>query len=122
MQRLIDADALNSYVTELYEYDLRHHDADEYTEGRASAEHYILEKIRELPTIDAIPVEWLRNLINTKGDDVDKVEFAWIMREWQKGQEEQEAKNRKRDYEAAVEMAEYCERYEPTYNTEDGSM
>ena len=22
----------------------------------------------------------------------------------------------------AVEMAEYCERYEPTYNTEDGSM
>jgi len=27
-----------------------------------------------------------------------------------------------RDYEAAVEMAEYCERYEPTYNAEDGSM
>ncbi len=27
-----------------------------------------------------------------------------------------------RDYEAAVEMTEYCERYEPTYNPEDGSM
>lgn len=27
-----------------------------------------------------------------------------------------------RDYEAAVEMAEYCECYEPTYNPEDGSM
>lgn len=27
-----------------------------------------------------------------------------------------------REYEAAVEMAEYCERYEPTYNPEDGSM
>ena len=27
-----------------------------------------------------------------------------------------------RDYEAAVEMAEYCERYEPTYNVDDGSM
>jgi len=27
-----------------------------------------------------------------------------------------------RDYEAAVEMAEYCERYEPTYNADDGSM
>lgn len=27
-----------------------------------------------------------------------------------------------REYEAAVEMAEYCERYEPTYNAEDGSM
>lgn len=27
-----------------------------------------------------------------------------------------------RDYEAAVEMTEYCERYESTYNPEDGSM
>lgn len=27
-----------------------------------------------------------------------------------------------RDYEAAVEMTEYCDRYEPTYNPEDGSM
>lgn len=27
-----------------------------------------------------------------------------------------------RDYEASVDMAEYCERYEQTYNPEDGSM
>lgn len=33
-----------------------------------------------------------------------------------KGQEAQ------RDYEAAAEMAEYCEHYEPAYNPEDGSM
>ena len=26
------------------------------------------------------------------------------------------------DYEASVEMSEYCERYEQTYNPEDGSM
>lgn len=26
------------------------------------------------------------------------------------------------EYEMAVEMAEYCEMYEPTYNPEDGSM
>ena len=32
---------------------------------------------------------------------------------------EQEAQ---RDYEASVEMAEYCERYEQTYSPEDGSM
>lgn len=32
---------------------------------------------------------------------------------------EQEAQ---RDYEASIEMAEYCERYEQTYNPEDGSM
>lgn len=27
-----------------------------------------------------------------------------------------------RDYNAAIEMQQYCERYEPTYNPEDGSM
>ena len=27
-----------------------------------------------------------------------------------------------RDYEQSVEYAQYCERYEPTYNPEDGSM
>ena len=27
-----------------------------------------------------------------------------------------------REYEAAIKMAEYCERYEPTYNADDGSM
>ena len=26
------------------------------------------------------------------------------------------------EYEMAVEMAEYCEMYEPTYNPDDGSM
>ena len=26
------------------------------------------------------------------------------------------------EYQAAVAYQEYCERYEPTYNTEDGSM
>ena len=34
----------------------------------------------------------------------------------------QEREDGQRDYEAAVEMQEYCERYEPTYNAEDGSM
>lgn len=27
-----------------------------------------------------------------------------------------------REYETAVEMEQYCEKYEPTYNSEDGSM
>ena len=29
---------------------------------------------------------------------------------------------RQREYEAAVEMEQYCEKYEPTYNSEDGSI
>ena len=42
--------------------------------------------------------------------------LSWMLDELLK---EQEAK---RDYEASVEMAEYCERYEQTYNPNDGSM
>lgn len=35
---------------------------------------------------------------------------------------EQEEIEAQREYEAAVEYAEYCKQYEPTYNPEDGSM
>ncbi len=36
--------------------------------------------------------------------------------------EEDEAVEKEPGYEEAVEMAQYCEHYEPTYNPEDGSM
>ena len=32
------------------------------------------------------------------------------------------AREQQHDYETSIEMVEYCERYEPTYNPEDGSM
>jgi len=32
------------------------------------------------------------------------------------------AREQQHDYETSVEVAQYCERYEPTYNSEDGSM
>ena len=37
--KLIDKDALEALVREVYEYDLCHDDADEYMEGRTSAGH-----------------------------------------------------------------------------------
>lgn len=45
------------------------------------------DMLADMPTIYAIPVEWLKGLMLSGDDDVDKVEFAWIMREWQKEQE-----------------------------------
>lgn len=36
----------------------------------------------------AIPVEWIKGLMLSTDDDIDKVKFAWIMHEWQKEQEE----------------------------------
>lgn len=36
--------------------------------------------------------------------------------------EKQAQQQAQRDYEAASELRDYCIRYEPTYNSEDGSM
>lgn len=70
--------------------------------------------------IDAIPVEWLREKMRNADaagawHNVDTIK--WLIESWQK--QEQDAQQ---NYEAAVEMTEYCERYEPTYNEEDGNM
>ena len=43
--------------------------------------------------VEAVPVEWLKGLMLSTEDDVDKVEFAWIMREWESEQKEQEAQD-----------------------------
>jgi hypothetical protein len=45
-----------------------------------------------------------------------------LIRQQQERIAELEAELWQRDYNAAVEMQQYCERYEPTYNPEDGSM
>lgn len=45
-----------------------------------------------------------------------------LIRQQQARIAELEAELGQRDYNAAVEMQQYCERYEPTYNPEDGSM
>lgn len=51
-----------------------------------------LERFEKIPAVDAMPVEWLRGLMLSTEDDVDKVEFTWIMREWESEQKEQEAR------------------------------
>jgi hypothetical protein len=45
-----------------------------------------------------------------------------LIRQQQERIAELEAELGQRDYNASVEMQQYCERYEPTYNPEDGSV
>ncbi len=73
MARMIDADALKVAVRKKFK------DLPSRCE--------INGLVNAAPTIDAIPVEWLKELLLSTDDDVDKVELAWIMREWQKEQE-----------------------------------
>ena len=79
--KLIDKDALEALVREVYEYDLCHDDADEYMEGRTSAGHGALEKIRDAPTIDAIPVEWMKDKMQ-KPQTTCMNPFGFVLAEW----------------------------------------
>ena len=81
MSRIIDADALKDRLQEALEFQEKH---DNY-EG-AELFEIAQDFVDEQPTIDAIPVEWLKGLMLSTDDDVDKVEFAWIMREWKNEQ------------------------------------
>lgn len=86
MARLIDADALKRQIQEAYCAE-----CDDYNgiRCRACSIDDALFQVDAAPTIAAIPVEWLKGLMLSTEDDVDKMEFAWIMREWR---EEQEAR------------------------------
>lgn len=45
--------------------------------------------IANAPTVDAIPVEWLRNLcVIVKMDTEDKIFIDWLIQTWQEEQEE----------------------------------
>lgn len=87
---LVNADALADYVNELYEYDICHDDADDYSEGRVSVERGILEKIREMPVIPAISVEWLRFQMHDDPNDIesayDDICIGELIEKWQKEQ------------------------------------
>ena len=63
--RLIEADALKKNVEEQYECDCCHDDDDDWSAGRASAWWGARAYIDNAPTIDAIPVEWIKKRLDT---------------------------------------------------------
>ena len=90
--RLIDANALREYYKINEHCEKCHWNNRDCSKPPYYSLHDICEAIDEVPTVDAIPVEWLRGLMLSTEDDVDKVEFAWIMREWESEKKEQEAR------------------------------
>lgn len=65
-------------------------DADYITEGRVSNDPVAIAA-KCAPTIDAIPVEWLRNLCAiAKMETDDEMFIDWLIQTWQ---QEQEAQN-----------------------------
>ena len=85
MSRLIDGDVLFAVVRG--HHDLYKGATNPADKARRDECLQVMCDINDAPTIYAIPVGWLKGLMLSTGDDVDKVEFEWIMREWQKKQE-----------------------------------
>lgn len=64
-----------------------------YVRCRACSWNDAMNIVEELPTIEAIPVEWLREKMKWADDegDIDSVDlFSWILQAWQKEQEAQD--------------------------------
>lgn len=95
--RLIDADAYAAEMRKRQDDCRAWKDSlDEGTELYARAEQSLVTfveaalTLKSLPTIPAIPVEWLRNLCAiAKMETEDEMFIDWLIQTWQKEQEEQ---------------------------------
>ena len=76
-------------------------------------EYGISGVIKAEPTVEAIPVEWINKYTNEHRTYMHA--FSEMVACWYDEKE-------KREYEMASDMRDYCEKYEPTYNPEDGSL
>lgn len=86
--RLVDADALQQHFTDMQHYErCACHFVDDG--GFPATEWYCVEDALEnAPTIDAIPVEWLRNICAiAKMETDDEMFLEWLIQTWQKEQE-----------------------------------
>ena len=88
--RLIDADALPIV-----------------SRGKNHHRKYVFADITEAPTIDAIPVEWLRQMAEENSHYAEPYfAFAYVLHEWQqtKSIEELQAESEMRDWKAEQEL------------------
>lgn len=122
--RLIDADALLNRMQKDPLFDL----VERYgVSGVINAE----------PTADAVPVrhgKWTRHTLGTSSYGTTVMHqcsececmtisrFLYCPNCGARMDADKREEDLQRDYENSVEMAEYCEQYEPTYNPEDGSL
>ena len=67
---------------------------DKFVEDKACGDYYlggicnVIDKIKELPAVDAIPIEWLRDKYKTEPEMLMRDAVADVMWLWKKEQEE----------------------------------
>lgn len=69
------------------------HDDDGYeVEDADEKRKVITDLVNGIPTVDAAPVEWLRDMMLER--EAEESRAAWVvMREWRKWKQEQETRN-----------------------------
>ena len=75
---LIDRDELRTivYITER-------------CNGKTALIEAIRTNINEIPTVDAIPIEWIKEWATRYPELVSETTFAWMIEDWRKEQEKQ---------------------------------
>lgn len=107
MSRLIDADALKICLQEHYgviEQDCSI--SEKFADGAISGIDAAMFEVDAAPTIDAIPVEWLRDMMEENGRNAEPYfAFAYVLHEWQQTKriEELQAESEMRDWKAEQE-------------------
>ena len=87
MSRLIDADALRDRI-ENHVTTVSACYTSQEAYGRTQMKMLALQDVDEAQTVDAIPVEWLRNIEVVAEMAIDDRMFVeWLITEWQKEQE-----------------------------------
>lgn len=89
--RIIDADALNAVIVHRHDFFRGCTAAPE--KARRDELLQVMCDINEQPTIDAIPVEWLRPQMKNNPNDIetayDDICLSELIQKWQKEQEAQ---------------------------------
>lgn len=88
MSRVIDADALKEQIESHVVSVSVCLSVDEHY-GKVTMREECLQDIADAPTIDAIPVEWLRDKMQ-KSRATDANPFGYVLAEWHKEQEAQD--------------------------------
>ena len=87
MSRLIDANALRDRIED-HVTTVSACCTSQEAYGRTQMKTLALRDVDKAPTVDAIPIEWLRNIEVVAEMAIDDRMFVeWLITEWQKEQE-----------------------------------
>ena len=80
MTRIVDADELREFYIERNNFDTY----NDYS--------FALDTLDYMPTVEAIPIEWIKEWVTKYPELVSETTFVWMFEDWRKEQEKENEK------------------------------